>query len=55
MRLVNTRRGPGLLDFEGSGLPISVATWPASAEKGWLRMGSMKIYIYRGAAARDLD
>ena len=26
MSLLNARRGPGLLDFEGSGLPISVAT-----------------------------
>ena len=41
VRLVNTRRGPGLLDFEGSGLPISGATWPASAERGWLRMGHL--------------
>ena len=31
-RLVSARRGLGFLDFEGSGLPISVATWPASAE-----------------------
>ena len=41
VRLVNARRGPGLLDFEGSGLPISVATWPASAERGWLGMGRL--------------
>ena len=40
-RLVNARRGPGLLDFEGSGLPISVATWPASSERGWLGMGRL--------------
>ena len=41
VRLVNTLRGPGLLDFEGSGLPISVATWPVSAERGWLGMGRL--------------
>ena len=41
VRLVNARRGPGLLGFEGSGLPISVATWPASAERGWLGMGRL--------------
>ena len=34
VRLVNARRGPGLFGSEGSGLPISVATWPASAERG---------------------
>ena len=34
VRLVNALRDPGLLDFEGSGLPISVTTWPASAERG---------------------
>ena len=39
VRLVNARRGPGLLDFVGSGLPISVATWLSSAERGWLKMG----------------
>ena len=41
VRVVNGRRGPGLLDFKGSGLPISVATWPASAERGWLGMGRL--------------
>ena len=38
VRLVNARRGSGFLGFEGSELPISVATWPASAERGWLGM-----------------
>ena len=41
VRLVNARRGVGLLDFEGSGMPISVATWPASPERGWLGMGRL--------------
>ena len=41
VRLVNVRRGPGLLDFEGSRLPISVATLPVSAERGWLAMGRL--------------
>ena len=41
VRLVTARRGPGFLDFEGSGLPISVVAWPASAERGWLGMGRL--------------
>ena len=41
VRLVNARRGAGLLDFEGSGLPISFATWPASAVREWLGMGRL--------------
>ena len=34
VHLLNARRGLGLVDFAGSGLPISVATWPPSAERG---------------------
>ena len=41
VRLVNARGGPRLCGSEGSGLPISVATWPASAERGWLGMGRL--------------
>ena len=36
VRLVKARQGLGLLDFEGSWLPISVATWPSLAVRGWL-------------------
>ena len=45
------------LDFEGSGLPISVATWPSSAERvaGHGAPGaSMKTKKSRGAAASKL-
>ena len=41
VHLVNARRGLGLLESEGSGLPISVATWPSSAERGWLGTGCL--------------
>ena len=57
VRLVNARRGPGLLDFEGSGLPISVAAWPASAKRGWLGMGRLvppRKYTYIGVLLQEM-
>ena len=59
MCLVKARRAPGLLDFEASGLPISVATWPASADRGVAGDGasgaSLKTTKSRGAAGGDRD
>ena len=51
VRLVNARRGLGLLDFEGSGLPISVATWPASAEKGGWGWGAWCLHETKSRCA----
>ena len=60
VRPVSARRGLGLLDFEGSRLPISIASWPSLAVRGWLLIGRLvaprnQTNIPVGVAGRHRD